>query len=475
METNPQEPLILTVSQLTQAIKLHLEKRFPSVWIKGEISNLKLQTSGHLYFSLKDEGAQISCAMFRQDLSKLVIMPKDGDQVIVRGELNVWPPRGAYQLVIRELSQVGLGDAMIRFEMLKKKLDKLGWFDPKIKKPLPHFPKTIGVVTSPTGAVIQDILNILSRRAKSFHLLLCPVKVQGDGAVQEIVQGINLFNQHSLCDVMIVGRGGGSFEDLAAFNSEEVARAIHESTIPIISAVGHETDVSIADFVADIRAPTPSAAAEIVSHEQDAIVKKLDGYRTSIANSLRHTLKIKREQLRQILRLPLLTSPDRFLGLYFQNLDSVREEIDFSMKAKIAVIKKDLHHKKNLLEIIKPSQRIQDRKNALQKLGRQLELVLMRFLKQKAAKCELISKQKLLDQRLLSDIRLKKQALHNIQSRLEALHPKNLLNRGYSILFSQKDGSPITTVRAVAVDEAVEIHLKDGKIEARITKIVSVN
>jgi exodeoxyribonuclease VII large subunit len=259
---------ILTVSQLSQAIKLSLETAFPFVQLQGEISNCKPHSSGHLYFSLKDAHAQISAVMFRPDAATLKFTPKDGTQVIAIGEINVYPTSGKYQIVVRELRPMGIGELLLKLEELKMKITKLGWFRKEHKKPLPKFPKRIGVVTSPTGAAIQDMLNILTRRFSGFHLILYPVKVQGEGAAQEIAHAIEQFNHYELADVLIVGRGGGSIEDLWAFNEEVVAKAIFESKIPIISAVGHETDHCIADYVADIRAPTPSAAAEIVIAEK---------------------------------------------------------------------------------------------------------------------------------------------------------------------------------------------------------------
>ena len=260
---NLKRPSPLTVSQLTNAIKLSLESTFPMIYLQGEVTNFKLQSSGHLYFSLKDANAMIGAVMFKGEASALKIMPKAGDQVVVKGELSVYPPKGNYQLVVRELSYVGLGELLLKLEELKIKLHQMGWFKSSHKKPLPRFPKRIGVVTSPTGAVIQDILNVLTRRFSGFHLILYPVKVQGEGAAQEIAQAIEQFNKYQIVDVMIVGRGGGSLEDLWAFNEEIVASAIFHSQIPIISAVGHETDHCIADYVADVRAPTPSAAAEM--------------------------------------------------------------------------------------------------------------------------------------------------------------------------------------------------------------------
>jgi exodeoxyribonuclease VII large subunit len=258
---------ILSVSALTSAIKNQLESRFPALQVKGEISNLKEQASGHIYFTLKDAEAQIRAVIFRSNARELARPLRNGDQVIVKGELAVYPPQGYYQVVVRKLSYAGVGELLVQLHALKDKLQALGWFSKERKKPLPKFPRTIGVVTSPTGSVIQDILNILGRRFAGFHLILNPVKVQGEGAAEEIARAIDAFNRYQLADVLIVGRGGGSLEDLWAFNEEKVAAAIFASKIPVISAVGHETDFTIADFVADVRAPTPSAAAEIATQE----------------------------------------------------------------------------------------------------------------------------------------------------------------------------------------------------------------
>ncbi|MES2121396.1 MAG: exodeoxyribonuclease VII large subunit, partial [Chlamydiota bacterium] len=237
---------ILSVSELTNEIKKQIESRFPAVAVKGEISNLKEQSSGHIYFTLKDAGAQLSAVLFRGNARELSRLPKNGDQVVLRGEISLYTPRGQYQMIVRNLEYAGVGELLLKLHAMKAKLQGLGWFDASRKRPLPRFPKTIGVVTSPTGAVIQDIVQVLSRRNAGVHLILHPVKVQGEGAAEEIARAIEEFNRFHLADLLIVGRGGGSLEDLWAFNEECVARAIFQSKIPVISAVGHETDFSIA-------------------------------------------------------------------------------------------------------------------------------------------------------------------------------------------------------------------------------------
>src|SRR5215216_2718206 len=276
----------LTVSQLTNSIRIALESRFISVWVEGEISNFKDHSSGHWYFTLKDQNAQLRAKCFRSANTRIRFRPTDGLKVRARGKLSVYAPRGEYELVVDALDPVGAGALRIAFEQLRDRLQAEGLFAKELKRPLPVFPRRVGIVTSPTGAAIRDILNVISRRTRTVHVLFSPARVQGDSAGPDIARAIRFINQyheHALregrtadaVDVLIVGRGGGSTEDLWAFNTEEVARAIRKSVIPVISAVGHETDFTIADFAADNRAATPSAAAEIVAAREDQICSAL--------------------------------------------------------------------------------------------------------------------------------------------------------------------------------------------------------
>ncbi len=277
----------LTVSQLTNSIRIALESRFASVWVEGEISNFKSHSSGHWYFTLKDSNAQLRAKCFRSTNTRIRFRPTDGLHVRARGKLSLYAPRGEYELVVDALDPVGAGALRIAFEQLRDRLKAEGLFAQELKRPLPVLPRRVGIVTSPTGAAIRDILNVISRRTRTVHVLFSPARVQGDLAGPEIARAIQFINQYheralaegrtgDLVDVLIVGRGGGSTEDLWAFNQEEVARAIRKSVIPVISAVGHETDFTIADFVADFRAATPSAAAEIVAAREDQICSALD-------------------------------------------------------------------------------------------------------------------------------------------------------------------------------------------------------
>jgi exodeoxyribonuclease VII large subunit len=294
------ERKIFTVSEISLEIRNLLEKEFPDLWVTGEVSNFRAAASGHLYFTLKDATAQLRAVCFRNEARYLKFKPQDGISVIARGHLSVYEARGEYQLYVEYLEPAGVGALQLAFEQLKQKLAAEGLFDLARKKPLPVLPRTIGIVTSPTGAVIRDILRILKRRFRNMNVLLYPVKVQGEGAASEIVEGIEYFHRQRNVDVMIVARGGGSLEDLWAFNEESVARAIAASEIPVISAVGHETDFTIADFVADLRAPTPSAAAELVVHRKQDFVTELQD---------------RARRMTQIVRLNLSEARRRFTEL----------------------------------------------------------------------------------------------------------------------------------------------------------------
>jgi len=291
------EKTVQTVSDITRQIKQSLETTFPRVWIQGEISNFKQHTSGHLYFTLKDEGAQISAVMWRSRVATLALLPEDGMKVIARGSITVYPPRGNYQIDCDQIQPVGVGELQLAFDRLKKKLAAEGLFDDEHKKPIPEYPEHIGIVTSETGAALQDIRSVLLRRFPSVEVILVPVRVQGVGAAEEIAAAIKDLNLYGNVDVMIVGRGGGSLEDLWAFNEEIVARAIYDSRIPVISAVGHEIDFSIADFVADLRAPTPSAAAEMVVKDRSELIEVLRNMWYTMHRSIEEMLSSLRDSV----------------------------------------------------------------------------------------------------------------------------------------------------------------------------------
>ena len=302
---------ILTVTAINKYIKELISKDFilSNLWIRGEISNFKHHSSGHMYFTLKDENSLLKCVMFKNCNLGLKFTPENGMKVIIKGYISVFERDGQYQLYAQEMQNDGTGNLHIAFEQLKKKLFNEGLFDEKIKKRIPFLPENIGVVTSSTGSVIRDIINVLDRRFYNTSVKIYPVRVQGEGAEKEISRGILRFNQLKCVDVIIIARGGGSLEELWPFNTEEVARSIFHSNIPVISAVGHETDYTIADFVADVRAPTPSAAAELVIPEKIAIENRIRELHLRLANSLKSNLKLKRERLLKIQNSAPLRQP----------------------------------------------------------------------------------------------------------------------------------------------------------------------
>ena len=437
---------VLTVSELTQSIKSILENNFTFISLQGEISNLRCQASGHIYFSLKDAYSQISAVIFKGNAKDLKRVPKDGDEVIVEAQMSVYPPRGNYQLIVRKLAYAGIGDLLLKLHALKSKLKDKGYFDKEHKKELPFLPKKIGIVTSPTGSVIQDILHVLKRRFSNFHLLLNPVKVQGDGSAFDIAKAIEQFNEYNLVDVIIIARGGGSLEDLWAFNEEIVAKAIFESNIPIISAIGHETDVSISDYVADIRAPTPSVAAEIVLREKKQFIDILNNFEERLLKQITYQVSNLKIRLDSFKKQPLFSSPYALIGKQMQMLDDMRNAINISIKQKFLTQKSLFILMNNQLKSLNPQSKIKDKKNELET-----------FLKQ-------------LNTNLKNILDIKKERLNKLVSHLRAIDPKNLLKKGYSILFSEKDASIILSKDDIKVDEKFVAHISDGKILAKVEK-----
>lgn len=321
------EKHVYSVSELTKYIRVIVEDSFPGIWVEGEISNFILHTSGHMYFSLKDATSILKCAMFKRANEKLKFSLKNGMKVIVFGSISVYEARGEYQLIVEEVEPKGVGALQLQFQQLKEKLTKEGLFDPKYKVPIPFLPTRIGVVTSPTGAAIQDILNIARRRFSNVEIIINPVKVQGLDAKNEIAAAIRQFNELKNIDVMIVGRGGGSLEDLWPFNEEIVARAIFESRIPVISAVGHEIDFTISDFVADFRAPTPSAAAELVIPKKEDLVNLIDKETARLNNAIHATLEGLKDRLRSLKESYVLRQPLNYIIQQEQRIDDIRKDI----------------------------------------------------------------------------------------------------------------------------------------------------
>ncbi len=322
-ELGANEAHIYTVSELTREIKLLLETTIPVVWVEGEISNFKLHSSGHMYFSLKDENAQIAAVMWRGRNMGLRFIPEDGMKVLVQGRVTVYEKRGNYQLDVVRLLPAGVGELQLAFEQLKNRLRQEGLFAEERKRPIPRYPERVGIVTSATGAALQDIVNIARRRLPGIELILRPSLVQGEGAAEDIAKAIAELNEYGQVDVIIVGRGGGSLEDLWAFNEEVVARAIFASRIPVVSAVGHEVDFTIADFVADLRAPTPSAAAELVVPDRQQLQQTLQSHVARAYQALNRQLKTARERLNAVRASYGFRRPEDIVHQHQQRLDDV--------------------------------------------------------------------------------------------------------------------------------------------------------
>jgi len=349
-----EQPQVYSVSQITRLVKGVIESSFGPVGVRGEISNYVLHSSGHRYFSLKDEGALLNCVMFRSAGAALRFEPEDGMLVEARGSLTVYERGGRYQLRVDEMAPAGVGSLQQAFEALKKKLSEEGLFDEKHKKPLPRFPRTVGVVTSPTGAAIRDILRVMKRRAPYVGVVLKPVRVQGEGAAEEIARAIELFDSTGIADLLIVGRGGGSLEDLWAFNEERVARAIFSARVPVISAVGHEIDFTLSDFVADVRAPTPSAAAEIAVRDNAELLTTLERERARLEAAIRRAIGDRRARVNALATSYGLRRPLDLLREGAQRVDELRHSIGLQWASFLARERQRIEHCRERLRSLDP-------------------------------------------------------------------------------------------------------------------------
>lgn len=328
MNNEQREKHIYTVSELTKYIRVILEDSFPAIWVEGEVSNYTLHSSGHMYFTIRDPNATLKCAMFKRANERLKFKLKDGMRIICFGTISVYEARGDYQLIVEEIEPKGVGALQLQFEQLKEKLRKEGLFDEGHKVPMPFLPTRIGIVTSPTGAAIRDILNIARRRFSNVEIIINPVKVQGESAKEEIANAVREFNELNNADVIIVTRGGGSLEDLWPFNEEVVARAIYDSRIPVISAVGHEIDYTISDFVADFRAPTPSAAAELVIPRKEDLVNAINTSITRLKNALMGKIDVLRHRLENLSGSYILRQPLNLVIQYEQRIDDLQRGLN---------------------------------------------------------------------------------------------------------------------------------------------------
>ena len=436
-----EEPRVFSVSELNKQIRQKLESSYSLVWIQGEISNFKAHSSGHHYFSLKDKKAQINAVMFRGFNSRLKFRPEDGAEVLIRGKVTVYEPRGNYQIFCETMEPVGAGALQVAFEQLKAKLKSEGLFDSDRKRALPELPKHIALITSPTGAAVQDMLNVLNRRFRGVRVTLIPALVQGAQAPADIVRAFGLAEQLKDVDVIICGRGGGSLEDLWAFNDEAVARAIVASKVPVISAVGHEVDFTIADFVSDLRAPTPSAAAELVVKNVTELNERIANFRQRLRYSMIQKLKTLNHTLLSAQKS--LVDPRRRL----QDLSLRCDELTQRMEKAIGYWLQ--HRKQSLLLYQKRMGTPQDR---LDRLRSQVKMC--------SVKLAHLQGQSLIEQR---------SKLSRMTAVLDSLSPLKVVDRGYSIVTHAQ--GVVKSVTDVNVGETVKIKLADGHIEAEVKNL----
>jgi len=434
---------IFSISELSREIKDLLERQYKDVWVTGEVSNFRPAASGHLYFTLKDATAQLRAVCFRNQARYLKFKPQDGIAVIARGHLSVYEARGEYQLYVEYLEPAGLGALQLAFEQLKQKLAAEGLFETARKKPLPVLPRTIGVVTSPTGAVIRDILRVLRRRFRNMSVLLYPVKVQGEGAAEEIVEGLKYFNREQNVEVLIVARGGGSLEDLWAFNEEVVARAIAASGIPVISAVGHETDFTIADFVADLRAPTPSAAAELVVHRKQDFIAELENRVRHMAQMIRLQLSEARQRLTELRMHHAFQTVATRIAERAQQVDDGVASLDRSMRSRLNEARQEWLRASAGVVRYDFRRLLGLKRAALDDRWGRFDSAFRRFLTERQTR------------------------LAHGEAILKERNPLGLLQRGYSVT-RDAAGKIVRDAEAVALGSDISIRLARGELEATI-------
>ena len=439
---------IFTVSEITAVIRTMLEVTYPEVLIEGEISNARVWKTGHLYFTLKDKSAQLNAVMFRSSLRSLRFKPENGQQVTARGRLSVYEPKGEYQIVCEHLEPQGLGALQLAFQQTKERLEQEGLFHPDRKRPLPALPRKIGIVTSLDGAAIRDILNVLSRRQPNVHVVVSSTRVQGKGAAAEIATGLEKLTRVPGVDVVIIARGGGSIEDLWAFNEESVARAISATSIPVVSGIGHETDFTIADFVADLRAPTPSAAAELVAARKDEMIARIQRAKDHLRNSSASNIQQRRSALHRIESRPGLAGwPTRVAG-HGRNIAELTHRLNSAARSRIGLSLREIHVLRLRLEGLS--------------LDRQLGRIHAKLIK--------------LDTRLNTTATTMHGNLggrvRTAASRLQTLSPLAVLSRGYAVCWTENRSAIIRKATAVKPGDSVTVTLHQGEIncEVRSTK-----
>ena len=438
---------IHTVSELTQAARWLLEQHFPDVWVQGEVSNLSRPSSGHLYFSLKDARAQIRCALFQNRALLFRDCPRNGQQVLVRGRVSLYEPRGDFQIVVEYVEEAGAGALRRAYDELRLRLEREGLFAMDRKKALPRFPRRIGVITSPSGAALRDVLSVLRRRFPTLPVLLYPVPVQGDGAAERIAATIRLASERQDCDVLLLTRGGGSLEDLQAFNEEIVARAIVDCAIPLVSGIGHETDVTIADFAADLRAPTPTAAAELASPDRQEWARATRLLAARLERALRQRLSERRQRLHPLVARLERLQPRRRLHDHAQRLDELDQRLRQVLNNRLDRERLRLVGLRTRLRAQAPTARLRSARQQLRALA----------LRQNAT--------------LRQCFQTAHQHLQNLSGALHALSPLATLRRGYAIVRRYPDGTIVRRADPLQIGDPVEALLGSGRLRCAITAI----
>lgn len=443
---HPPQRHIWKVSELVTELRSEVERQFSDVWVEGEITDLRPAGSGHIYFTLKDEAGQISAVLFRRQASLLRFRPENGLQVLLRGRVSIYEQRGQIQLVTEHLEPMGAGSLQLAFEQVKRRLQQEGLFDAERKRPLPAFPRSVGIVTSPSGAVIRDFITVTTRRHATLHIILYPALVQGESAAAEVAQGIEYFNQTREVDLIVIARGGGSLEDLAPFNSESLARAIAASELPVVSAVGHETDFTIGDFVADLRAPTPSAAAELITAAQHKVEDHLEQLTQRLHRATRYLVMQARERLSSLAIEASLARVTDGINRRHQRID----ELCFRMEAAWRTITQQ------------HAQRLEALTSAILRNDAAQHITLMRERLQNS-----LSR---LTRAQIQFLQTRRAALLSLERHLAALSPLAVLNRGYALVYDEK-GVLLKNVAALTSGQMLSTRLASGAIESRITKI----
>lgn len=444
-----QTSAIFTVSRLNQTVRLLLEQEMGQLWISGEISNFSQPSSGHWYFTLKDDTAQVRCAMFRNSNRRVTFRPQHGQQVLVRANITLYEPRGDYQIIVESMQPAGEGLLQQKYEQLKAKLQAEGLFDQQHKQALPSPAHCVGVITSKTGAALHDILHVLKRRDPSLPVIIYPTAVQGDDAPGQIVRAIELANARQECDVLIVGRGGGSLEDLWSFNDERVARAIFASMIPVVSAVGHETDVTIADFIADLRAPTPSAAAEMVSRNQQELLRQILSAQQRLGMAMDYFLANRSRRFTQIYHRLQQQHPQLRLARQQTALERLHQRMNVAIDGQL---KRTSQHQARLLQRLNqqsPQPRIYRAQTRIQQLEYRLA------------------------ENVRSRLSTTRERFGNAVTHLEAVSPLSTLARGYSVS-TATDGKVLKKVKQVKTGDVMTTRLEDGWVESQVTDIKPV-